>query len=51
MGGRPAPERRARPQGGADLCHLARRGDTGGMELACRPRHLPATGAAFSANL
>ena len=28
MGGRPAPERSARPQGGADLRHLARRGDT-----------------------
>ena len=40
MGGRPAPERSARPQGGADLRHLAHRGDTrgrGGMELACRP--------------
>ena len=40
MGGRPAPERSARPQGGADLRHLAHRGDTcgrGGMEPACRP--------------
>jgi hypothetical protein len=27
MGGRPAPERSARPQGGADLRHLARRAE------------------------
>jgi hypothetical protein len=27
MGGRPAPGRSARPQGGADLRHLARRAE------------------------
>jgi hypothetical protein len=36
MGGRPAPERSAGPQGGADRRHLAHRGDTrgGGQPLA-----------------
>ena len=40
MGGRPAPERSAGPQGGADRRHHAHRGDTcgrGGMEPGWRP--------------
>jgi hypothetical protein len=37
MGGRPVPERSAGPQGGADLRHLARRGDTRGRGTVTAP--------------
>ena len=48
MGRRPAPERSARPQGGADLRHLARRGRLRRNGTSV-PLHLPATGGAISA--